>query len=102
MKKLIKDKDVRSLIDKAKAARLATVNSPCTPHLVPVVFIFDGEYFHIPIDYKIKQQPSSKPEKLKRVRNIQTNPNVILHIEKYNEDWAKLYFVMVKGFAFVN
>jgi hypothetical protein len=95
VKKLIKDKNVRSLIDKAMA-KLATVDSRCTPHLVPVVFIFDGEYFHVPIDDKIKQQPSSKPERLERVRNIQTNPNVILLIDEYNEDTVQKIFSVSK------
>jgi PPOX class probable F420-dependent enzyme len=89
---------VKSIIDKARIARLATVDSECKPHLVPVVFAFDGEYFYIPIDEKTKQEPS-KPEKLKRVKNIQTNPNIALLIDEYNEDWTKLYFVMIQGRA---
>jgi PPOX class probable F420-dependent enzyme len=89
---------VKAIIDKARTARLATVDSECKPHLVPVVFAFDGEYYYIPIDAKTKQEPS-KPEKLKRVKNIQTNPNIALLIDEYNEDWTKLYFIMIQGRA---
>jgi PPOX class probable F420-dependent enzyme len=96
--KLINDIHVKAIIDKARIARLATVDSECKPHLVPVVFAFDGEYYYIPIDAKTKQEPS-KPEKLKRVKNIQTNPNIALLIDEYNEDWTKLYFVMIQGRA---
>ena len=96
--KLINDIHVKAIIDKARLARLATVDSECKPHLVPVVFAFDGEYYYIPIDAKTKQEPS-KPEKLKRVKNIQTNPNIALLIDEYNEDWTKLYFVMIQGRA---
>ncbi len=71
VKELINDRHVKAVIDKARVARLATADSQCRPHLVPVVFTFDGKHFHIPIDDKIKQQPSSKPERLKRVKNIQ-------------------------------
>ena len=98
MKKLINDINVKAIIDKARVARLATVDSECMPHLVPVVFAFDGEHYYIPIDKKTKQDPS-KPERLKRVKNIQANPNVALLIDEYNENWSKLYFVMIQGRA---
>ena len=96
--KLINNIDVKAIIDKARVARLATVDSECMPHLVPVVFAFDGEHYYIPIDKKTKQDPS-KPERLKRVKNIQANPNVALLIDEYNENWSKLYFVMIQGRA---
>jgi PPOX class probable F420-dependent enzyme len=90
-------KDLRTIICAARVARLATVDSEdCKPYLVPVVFIYDGNNFYIPIDEKAKR---SKPEKLKRVKNIQTNPNVALLIDEYNEDWKKIWFIMIQGNA---
>jgi PPOX class probable F420-dependent enzyme len=90
-------KDLRTIICGARVARLATVDSAdCKPYLVPVVFIYDGNNFYIPIDEKAKR---SKPEKLKRVKNIQTNPNVALLIDEYNEDWKKIWFIMIQGNA---
>ena len=77
-------------------ARLATVDSENKPHLVPVVFVFDGKYYYVPLDEKIKKD---KPERLKRVKNIQRNPNVVLLIDEYNEDWSKLRFIMIQGRA---
>jgi PPOX class probable F420-dependent enzyme len=89
--------DLRSIICGARVARLATVDSEnCKPYLVPVVFIYDGNNFYIPIDEKAKR---SKPENLKRVKNIQTNPNVALIIDEYNEDWKKIWFIMIQGNA---
>jgi PPOX class probable F420-dependent enzyme len=87
---------IEVIINKAKVARLATVDAKCTPHLVPVVFAFDksNDCYFIPIDEKTKR---SRPENLKRVRNIQANPNVALLIDEYNEDWRKLYFIMIQG-----
>lgn len=96
--KLINNIYIKSIIDKARIARLATVDSKSKPRLVPVVFAFDGEHYYIPIDKKTKQEPS-RPEKLKRVKNIQKNPNIALLIDEYNEDWTKLYFVMIQGRA---
>lgn len=98
MNKLINNIRLKAIINKARVARLATVDSEGKPHLVPVVFVYDGEHYYIPIDKKTKQKPS-EPEKLKRVKNIQANPNIALLIDEYNEDWTKLYFVMVQGRA---
>jgi PPOX class probable F420-dependent enzyme len=90
-------KDLRTIICNARVARLATVDSEdCKPYLVPVVFIYDGNGFYIPIDEKAKR---SKPENLRRVKNIHTNPNVALLIDEYNEDWKKIWFIMIQGNA---
>jgi PPOX class probable F420-dependent enzyme len=89
---------VEEFIERARVARLATIDSEFKPHLVPVVFVFDGNHFFIPLDEKRK---TAKPEKLKRMRNIQDNPNVALLIDEYSEDWTKLAFVMIQGKASV-
>jgi PPOX class probable F420-dependent enzyme len=88
---------IEEFIERARVARLATANSESKPHLVPVVFVFDGNYFFIPVDEKRKK--TVKPEKLKRVKNINENPNVALLIDEYSEDWTKLAFVMIQGKA---
>ncbi|HZA48265.1 MAG TPA: TIGR03668 family PPOX class F420-dependent oxidoreductase [Nitrososphaera sp.] len=88
----------KEFIQRARVARLATVDSEFKPHIVPVVFVFDGNHFFIPVDEKRK---AAKPEKLKRISNIQDNPNVALLIDQYDEDWTKLFFVMIQGKALV-
>ena len=93
---MINDTFVKTIIDKARVARLATVDSDCKPHLIPVVFVFDNYSYFIPIDEKTKR---SRPEKLKRAKNIQQNSNVTLLIDDYNENWRKLYFIMIQGKA---
>ncbi|MDQ4066631.1 MAG: pyridoxamine 5'-phosphate oxidase family protein, partial [Thermoproteota archaeon] len=85
-------------IQRARVARLATVDSEFKPHIVPVVFVFDGNNFFIPVDEKRK---AAKPGKLRRIRNIQDNPNVALLIDEYSEDWTKLAFIMIEGKASV-
>jgi PPOX class probable F420-dependent enzyme len=91
--------DVKEFIERARVARLATIDSEFRPHLVPVVFVFDGNSFFIPIDEKRKR--TAKPEMLKRIRNIQHNPNVSLLIDIYSEDWTRLAFVTIQGKASV-
>jgi len=86
----------RIAIDKARVARLATADDKGQPYLVPVVFVFDQESFFIPLDEKSKKV---RPEKLRRVRNIQKNPNIALLIDEYSGDWRKLFFVMILGKA---
>ena len=87
---------IKTKINKARLARLATVDRGCKPHVIPVVFVLDNDHncYFIPIDEKTKQ---GRPENLKRVKNIQENPNVALLIDEYNEDWTKLYFIMIRG-----
>jgi len=89
---------IEEFIERARVARLATVDSTFRPHLVPVVFVFDGNHFFIPIDQKRK---TVKPQGLKRIKNLQDNPNVALLIDTYSEDWTKLAFVMIQGKASV-
>ena len=93
---MINDTYLKTIIYKARVARLATADPECKPHLIPVVFVFDNNCYFIPIDEKTKR---SRPEKLKRAKNIQQNPNVALLIDEYNEDWTKLYFIMIQGKA---
>jgi PPOX class probable F420-dependent enzyme len=88
--------DIEEFIQRVRVARLATIDSDFKPHLVPVVFVFDGNHFFIPVDEKRKK---AKPEKLRRIKNIQGNPNVALLIDEYNEDWTRLAFVMIQGIA---
>jgi PPOX class probable F420-dependent enzyme len=93
---VINDTYFKTIIDKARVARLATVDIEFKPHLIPVVFVFDNGRYFIPIDEKTKR---SRPEKLKRAKNIQQNPNVALLIDEYNEDWTELFFIMIQGKA---
>jgi PPOX class probable F420-dependent enzyme len=80
----------------SRVARLATVDDAGYPHVVPVCYATDGRAYYSPIDAKLKRIP---PNRLKRVRNIRGNPRVALLIDHYEEDWARLRFVMVQGRA---
>ncbi len=92
------DQKTKTLIKRAKVARLATVDQKSYPYVVPVVFVFHENSFFIPLDEKVK---TVNPRKLKRVKNIEENPNVTLLIDKYQNDWKKLFFLMIHGKATV-
>jgi len=87
-----------TLIKGAKVARLATVDQKSHPYVVPVVFVFHENSFFIPLDEKVK---TVNPRKLKRVKNIEKNPNVTLLIDKYQNNWKNLFFLMIHGKATV-
>jgi len=87
-----------TLIKEAKVARLSTVDQKSHPYVVPVVFVFHENSFFIPLDEKTKTVNSRN---LKRVKNIEKNPNVTLLIDKYQNDWKKLFFLIIHGKATV-
>jgi len=66
------------------------------PLILPVCFAYDGGFIYSPIDKKPKRVSANK---LKRVRNIIDNPNISLVIDKYVENWNKLYYVIIIGRA---
>ena len=84
------------LIRAARLAHLATAGANGQPHVVPICFVFDGKHFYSPIDEKPKR---TKPAKLKRVTNIQENAQAALVIDRYNEDWKRLAYVLIRGTA---
>jgi PPOX class probable F420-dependent enzyme len=84
------------LLESARIAHLATVSADGKPHIVPVVYAYDGKHIYIVLDDKPKRTP---PMRLKRVRNIQANPSVSLLVDHYDEDWSKLAWVRVDGTA---
>ena len=61
---------------------------------MPVCFVYDGEAIYTAVDRKPKQVAI---EKLARVRNIETNPEVALLVDQYDEDWDKLWYILVRG-----
>lgn len=79
-----------------RVARLATVDSSGQPHVVPIVYAFDGDKLYTPIDEKPKRVQAIK---LRRVRNILSNPKVSVIVDDYSEDWRKLAWVQLRGNA---
>ncbi len=87
---------IRAKLIEVRIARLATLDAQGRPHIVPVCFVYDGSVFYTAVDRKPK---SVAPEKLARVRHITAAPQVALLIDEYCEDWAQLWFILVRGSA---
>ena len=92
----LRDLHVLEFIAGARIARLATADASGAPHNVPLCYWFDGERIYFAIDEKPKRETGMR---LKRMRNIVENPRVALLIDHYEEDWAQLGFVMIRGIA---
>jgi PPOX class probable F420-dependent enzyme len=87
---------IRARLETARVARLATLDPDRNPHAVPICFVFDGSVFYSAIDRKPKRVA---PSRLARVKNIAETPQVALLVDHYDEDWTRLWYVLVRGEA---
>jgi PPOX class probable F420-dependent enzyme len=87
---------VQKILEKARVARLATVDDRSRPHVVPVCFAYDGKLFYTAIDQKPKRVPG---ERLTRLQNIRAVARVALLIDEYDEDWTQLWYILIRGKA---
>jgi len=78
----------------ARVGRLATADSTGQPHVVPFVYALDGETLYWAVDEKPKRSRD-----LKRLDNIRENPRVEVLVDRYDEDWTKLWWVRASGTA---
>lgn len=87
---------IRAKLETARVARLATLDAKRRPHLVPICFACDGNVVYSAIDRKPKRVA---PNRLARLKNIKKTPQVALLVDHYNEDWTRLWYVLVRGEA---
>jgi PPOX class probable F420-dependent enzyme len=85
----------RRFLDRSRVAHLATADRAGGPHLVPVCFCLDGTSLYITVDEK----PKRTDVPLKRLRNIAENPMVAVTVDRWDEDWTRLGWVMLRGSA---
>ncbi|HEV8669380.1 MAG TPA: TIGR03668 family PPOX class F420-dependent oxidoreductase [Candidatus Limnocylindria bacterium] len=87
----------RKLLATARVAHLATADQYARPHVVPVVFVWREPVLYTPLDRKPKRDDDWHA--LRRVRNIETNGRVAIVVDRYDEDWSRLVWVLVEGVA---
>jgi PPOX class probable F420-dependent enzyme len=83
----------RRFVETRRVGHLATADTGGAPYLVPVCFGLGGTTLYITIDQKPKRQ--DRP--VKRIRNILENPRVAFIVDRYDEDWTRLGWVMLRG-----
>lgn len=102
----------RRFVESMPVARLATVGEDGMPHLVPICHgLVDGNVYttvdrkpkrFLPLDPAAAIDPLSKipdPFALKRLRNVSHHPQAAILVDRYDEDWSQLAWVMLRGRA---
>ena len=80
----------------ARVGHLATASADGLPHVIPVCFALHGTVLYSVLDQKPKRTSLTR---LRRVRNIQANSQVALVVDHYDEDWDRLWFILLTGHA---
>jgi PPOX class probable F420-dependent enzyme len=85
---------VRERVRAAEVARLATIDVDGRPHLVPIVFVLDGDTLYSAVDAKPKRSRT-----LRRVENARERPDVTVLVDNYEADWSRLWWVRLRARA---
>ncbi|HVY16804.1 MAG TPA: TIGR03668 family PPOX class F420-dependent oxidoreductase [Rhodopila sp.] len=85
----------RRFLDRARVGHLATADAAGSPHLVPVCYAVIDASLYISVDEK----PKRTDIPLKRLRNILANPRIAVTVDRWDEDWTRLAWVMLRGEA---
>jgi PPOX class probable F420-dependent enzyme len=91
---MLSDRERRFLASRM-VGHLATADRGAAPHVVPVCFALADAALYITIDEKPKRAGAP----LKRLRNIAENPAVAVVVDRYDDDWTRLGWVMLRGRA---
>ena len=83
-----------AIVTGARRAVLATIDPQGRPHVLPVGFAIVGGRILSAVDQKPK-----KDRRLARLAHIEMNPTATVTFDRWDEDWAKLGWVMVRGRA---
>ena len=85
-----------SRVNRFRVARLATADAAGKPLVVPICFVCSKGSIYSVVDEKPKRVPAAR---LRRLRNIEANPRVSLLVDHYEEDWSRLFYILVEGTA---
>lgn len=84
------------LLRRWPVARLATLG-PEGPQLLPIVFAWHQKRLWMPVDGKPKRE-----RELARIRNVQGDRRVCVLLDRYDEDWSRLWWLRLEGRAEVS
>ena len=83
----------RRFLHESRVGRLATADKSGMPHVIPVCFGVSENTLYVTVDEK----PKRRDRPLKRVRNILENPQTAFVCDRWDEDWSRLGWVMLRG-----
>lgn len=81
--------EMRRKATPARVARMATYDERGQIHLVPLTFVLDGDRLYSPSD--------AGPRRAKRLRNLEHDARVAVLIDVYEENWAQVWWVRLRG-----
>ena len=79
---------MRARVAAASVARVATLDAQGRAHLVPVVFVLDGDTLY---------SGSDAGPRVRRLRNLERDRRVTVLVDAYDEDWSKVWWVRIRG-----
>lgn len=88
--------EVRSFLLAARVAHMATADAAGTPSVIPICFQVEGERLYSVIDEKPKRTGAGE---LRRIRNLRENLRLAVVVDRYDEDWSRLGWVLLRGRA---
>ncbi len=88
--------DQAELLARAPVGRLATADAQGLPHVIPVCYALMDDAIYSVLDQKPKRASLTR---LRRVRNILANPRVSLAVDHYEENWERLWYILISGQA---
>ena len=86
----------RNFLAAPRVGHLATADATGAPHVVPVCYAIGEAALYVTIDEKPKRD-TSRP--LKRLANIRQNPQIAVCVDRYDDDWTRLGWVLLRGLA---
>jgi PPOX class probable F420-dependent enzyme len=89
--------DAAAMFAESPVAMLATAGADSAPHVVPVVFAVHGDVVYTAVDAKRKST-----QRLRRLANIEANPQVSILVDHYEPDWTQLWWVRADGTASIH
>lgn len=86
------DDRVRRFLAAQRVGHLATVSARGEPHVVPVCYAVGETAVYTPIDEKPKQAGKT----LQRIQNILATGRAAFIVDRYDEDWSRLGWVLLR------
>jgi PPOX class probable F420-dependent enzyme len=90
----VTETEARRRFAASPVARLATAAPDGRPHVVPIVFVLDGDTIYHGVDAKPKRHTD-----LRRLANLDANPLASVLVDHYEDDWNALWWVRADGTA---
>ena len=89
--------DAAAKFAESRVAMLATSGPDHKPHIVPVVFAVHNDTIYTAVDAKRKST-----KRLRRLANIEANPQVSILVDHYEDDWEALWWARADGLAAIH